>query len=157
MDFSVKIDGLDKLAAKSQIVAKIAAEELAKALYVSGKLVEKEAKQSILAGDKSGRMYHRGTVTHRASAPGEAPASDTGRLVNSVNTEVTGLEATVSAGSGAVKYAAMLEFGTVKIAARPFLFPALEKSKAFIRKRFDQALDKTIDRATAAAMKSIGK
>ena len=41
----------------------------------------------------------------------------------------------------------MLEFGTSKTSARPFLFPALEKSKAVIRARFATALDKVIDRA----------
>jgi HK97 gp10 family phage protein len=157
MEFSVKIEGLDKLAAKSQLLAKIAAEEVSKALYVSGKHVEKEAKQSILEGNKSGRTYKRGNVVHRASAPGEAPASDTGRLVNSINTEVSGLEATVKAGGGIVTYAKHLEHGTRHIAARPFMFPALEKSKAFIRTRFEQALSKTIDRAASAAMKAIGK
>src|SRR4051794_3668243 len=131
MEFSVRIDGLDRLASKSALVAKIAGEELTKALYVSAKQVEKEAKQSILEGGKSGRTYKRGNVIHRASAPGEAPASDTGRLVNSINTEVnkSALEAVVKAGSGLVKYAKYLEFGTFKIAARPFMFPALEKSK----------------------------
>lgn len=159
MEFSIQITGLDRLASKSQLVAKIAAEEVNKALYVSAKQVEKEAKQSILSGDKTGHTYTRGNVAHRASAPGEAPASDTGRLVNSINTEVSksALESTVSAGSGAVKYARMLEFGTTKMAARPFLFPALEKSKPFIRARFDQALSKTIDRAATLGRSMIGK
>ena len=159
MQFSVSVDGIDKLASKSRIVAKIAEEELAKALYASAKQVEKEAKQSILQGGKSGRVYRRRTVTHTASAPGEAPASDTGRLVNSINTELetTALTSTVSAGSGIVKYARALEFGTRKVAARPFLFPALERSKPWIKDRFDRALDKVIDRAAAAALRSLGK
>ena len=159
MQFQVSVDGVDKLASKSRVVAKIAEEELAKALYAGAKQVEGEAKKSILQGGKSGRVYRRRTVPHTASAPGEAPASDTGRLVNSVSTELetTALTATVSAGSGLVKYARALEFGTRTMAARPFLFPALEKSKSFIRERFDRALDKVIDRAAAAAMRSIGK
>lgn len=147
MEFSVKIDGLNELAAKSRRVARVADEEIAKALYVSGKQVEKEAKQSILDGNKTGRLYRRGTVVHRASAPGEAPANDTGRLVNSINTEADANSATVKAGGGIVTYAAHLEFGTRHIAPRPFLFPALERSKAFIRARFEQALAKTVDRS----------
>jgi hypothetical protein len=33
---------------------------------------------------KSGRTYKRGSKSHQASAPGEAPAIDTGNLVNSI-------------------------------------------------------------------------
>lgn len=159
MDFSVSLEGLDRLASKSKIVADIARNEVEKALFASGAMVEKEAKESIASGQKTGRVYRRGNVTHQASAPGEAPATDTGRLINSINVRpVQGeLSVEVKAGGGIVKYARMLEFGTAKMAARPFLFPALEKNKARIKKRIESALDRTIDRATKLAMKSLGK
>ena len=89
------------------------------------------------------RIYKRRTVTHQASAPGEAPASDTGRLVNSINSYMDTIEddsAFVVAGRGTVKYARALEFGTTKMAARPFMFPALEKSKAWIQERLAKAV-----------------
>ena len=159
MEFAVSVEGLDRMAGKSRLLSKIATEEISKALLASAQAVEKEAKQSILSGGKTGRTYRRGNVTHRASAPGEAPASDTGRLVNSINSSLTGssLTAVTVAGRGTVKYAAVLEFGTSRIAPRPFLFPALERTKPFIRRRFDKALDRAIDRATAAGVKSLGK
>jgi len=51
-------------------------------------------------------------------------------------------EALAIAGSSSVKYATMLEFGTSKMAARPFLIPALEKSKAWIADRLNRAVRK---------------
>lgn len=159
MDLTVRIEGLDRLASKSKIVSRIAQQEVKKALFVAGSYVEQDAKVSIAQGEKTGRVYKRGNVTHRASAPGEAPASDTGRLVNSINVRPAEGELAVDvvAGGGIVKYARMLEFGTSKMAARPFLFPALEKNKQKIRKRIEAALDKTIDRATKQGLESLKK
>lgn len=149
MDFSVQIEGLDKLRNATSVTAKLVNQEVNKALFAAAKQVEKEAKQSIVSGQKSGRLYRRRTVTHRASAPGEAPASDTGRLVNSINSYLNSSqsESFVTAGRGLAKYAAMLEFGTQKMAARPFMFPALEKSKDWIRRRLADALARAISRA----------
>jgi len=142
VEFSVQIDGLDRIDKASQRVRDAVAKEVAIGLFASAKKVEGEAKRSILSGDKSGRIYQRRTVTHRASAPGEAPASDTGRLANSITGTYVPSEtsAVITAGGGIVKYARMLEFGTRLIAARPFLFPALEKSKAWIRERLNKAV-----------------
>jgi HK97 gp10 family phage protein len=153
MDVSFKIEGLDQLHKASANMVQAVNKEVTKALFVSAQQVEKEAKLSIASGQKSGRVYQRGSVTHRASAPGEAPASDTGRLINSIASYLNsskGLESFVVAGRGIVKYAAMLEFGTSKMAARPFLFPALEKSKAFIQERLNKAV-------RDAAIKSVKK
>ncbi len=142
MDFSVKVEGLDRIAKATDRAAVEIQKEVHKALFAAGKKVEAEAKTSITAGGKTGRIYKRRTVTHQASAPGEAPASDTGRLVNSINTYLDKSDdsATVVAGRGTVKYAAFLEFGTRLIQARPFMFPALEKSKDWIRKRLADAV-----------------
>ncbi len=143
MEITVKIDGLDRIDRATDVARKAIAEEIAKGLYASAKKVEGDAKRSILDGQKTGRTYRRGNVLHRASAPGEAPASDTGRLVNSINGVVeksTTLEAVIRAGGGIVRYARMLEFGTAKMAARPFLFPAAEKNRAWIVERLNKAL-----------------
>lgn len=158
MTFTVNLEGLDRLAGKSKLVSKIAEQELKKALLASGLMVEKAAKESIAGGGKTGKVYRRGGRTHQASAPGEAPATDTGRLVNSINVRLADGDtaAEVAAGSGSVKYARMLEFGTSRMEARPFLFPALERSKPKIKARMEAALDKTIDRAAKKGVKSLG-
>lgn len=57
----------------------------------------------------------------------------TGNLKNSITHRVTGLTAFVGA---TADYAAHVEFGTSKQSAQPFLVPALEMSKAKIRRLF---------------------
>jgi HK97 gp10 family phage protein len=148
VDFSVKIEGLDSISKASEQIRQAVATEVNKAVFASAQKVATEARKSILSGQKSGRTYKRRSVTHRASAPGEAPASDTGRLVNSIHAEMAGPgEAAAISGSASVKYARMLEFGTTKMAPRPFFFPALEKSKAWIRDRLQDALRRGLEKA----------
>jgi hypothetical protein len=108
------------------------------ALDEGADMIADEAKLS-MAEAKRGRSYKVSKTgkPHQASAPGEAPAIDTGALVNSI----------VVAGAMGDKYkryvltnqeyAQHLEFGTPggKIAPRPFMRPAvLKKGQAVIRK-----------------------
>lgn len=61
----------------------------------------------------------------RSSAPGEAPAVQTARLIHSVKwVQEAPLERSIGAGEG-IPYAAPLEFGTATIQPRPYLRPAL--------------------------------
>lgn len=87
---------------------------------------------------KSGRAYRRGRqAIHIASAPGEAPAIDTGNLMGSINFGMqspTMAEVTVNA-----EYAAYLEFGTIRMAARPYVEPSLEKVRDQFRGILGQA------------------
>lgn len=72
---------------------------------------------------KHGRLYG----AHQASAPGEAPAIDTGTLRDSWFVQK-------SQGRRVFGYTAPhgphLEFGTVHMAARPFFIPALREGSA---------------------------
>jgi HK97 gp10 family phage protein len=92
--------------------------------------VRNQAILGIQTTPRTGKKYKRGSKIHIASIPGKPPAIDTGRLVNSINYIVDvytkGYAAEVFAST---KYAADLEFGTTKMAARPFMQPALESSK----------------------------
>jgi HK97 gp10 family phage protein len=66
------------------------------------------------------------------SAPGEPPAVDTGRLRASITHRVEGggyEEKTVGVVGTNVEYGKHLEFGTVHMAARPWLTPALERHR----------------------------
>ena len=94
-----------------------------------GQLIRGEAIKSIQTGSKSGVMYqmYNPRREHRASAPGEAPASDTGNLVSKIivkqkSKDITSVESNAD-------YSAYLEYGTSKMEARPFMLPAFEKSK----------------------------
>ena len=105
---------------------------------VAGNLVRNTAITSIQSGAKSGVMYGK----HQASAPGQAPATDTGFLQSNIvlNIEASGLVANVESRA---MYSKFLEFGTVKMKARPFMFPALEENKPKIRRLFAKVKGKT--------------
>jgi hypothetical protein len=91
-------------------------------------IVEGRAVQLIMQGPKSGRVYRRRGVVHQASAPGEAPASDTGGLVNARRTDlneqdVSGILAFTS------RHASPLEHGTRNMAPRSFARRALMETR----------------------------
>lgn len=115
--------------------------ELADIVRGTAQNVRSHAVKAIQRGTKSGTVYEKTNPkrSHTASAPGEAPATDTGRLVSSLAADINGLRAEVSANT---EYAAPLEFGTRKMEPRPFLFPALEKERPAWNRRLDALVDK---------------
>ncbi len=130
----VKVSGLAVFIRNKDEWIKKKREQLIQALTESAVVVQSEARQSILKGPKTGRIYlRRRRIKHRASAPGEPPASDTGTLVRSIVIDVDKSKFTASVGSN-VKYAPFLEQGTSRMAARPFLVRALERKRSQIVK-----------------------
>lgn len=125
--------------------------------------VRLNAIKSIQRGPKTGRSYKRGKKTHIASAPGQPPANDFGGLANAIEADIKGKNAVVGIRGGKKTkptnekkksvtiedYAIALEFGTQKMAARPFLFPALEKE----RPAWNRRLDKIVDQAAKGIIK----
>ena len=97
-----------------------------KGLVASALLVQNRARQLIQKGPKSGRWYKRRSIRHRASAPGEAPATDTGTLVRNVVADPQPENSSISIHSRAA-YSFFLELGTRLMAARPFLVRALRE------------------------------
>lgn len=90
------------------------------------RLIQAKAVELIKSGPKSGRIYSRGGRKHQASAPGEAPADDTGNLAANVFVvEGTTAGTTASVVARAV-YAMALEFGTKNMLPRPFMRAAYE-------------------------------
>lgn len=89
-------------------------------LFVAGGMIEAEAEVSITAGSVSGKG-------HVPSAPGQPPNADTRQLDTSIET-IKKSELAVDVISNA-PYSADLEYGTSKMAARPFMRPATEKSR----------------------------
>lgn len=92
-----------------------------RALYEAGEVVREDAKQSILAGAVSG-------PGHVPSLPGEPPNADTHELDLSLDTIINQSRLSVSVVSRA-PYGGYLEFGTSKMAARPYLRPALQRNR----------------------------
>ena len=74
----------------------------------------------------------------RASAPGEAPMSDTSRLeVNTIYRMIDDMTVEVS---NDVFYAAWLEYGTTQMAPRPAWRPAVEEAMPMFRSRLETAI-----------------
>lgn len=90
--------------------------------------VRTEADSLMNESPRSGRVYTRRGVSHKASAPGEPPAPDTGRLRQSLRTEYN-RELLMGTAIASTAYAQALEFGTSRIAPRPFMRPALANRK----------------------------
>ena len=137
---------------------KLATDSLRLSLYEVGKDIKSEAKRSILEPPKTGRLYRlrlRGVmVSHRASAPGEAPADFTGDLRKSVDYRVKGsTELRISAGSQKVHYAGTLEFGgdngVSKILPRPYLRPAIVLMDRNINTRIGKFIIKRVSGLTS--------
>jgi len=82
-----------------------------------------------------------GEYDHTAAAAGEAPNTDTGDLVNSIQVEV--LPTGVFVGTR-LAYGGWLELGTRKMQARPWLIPALEANRAEIEKTTGKKINDVI-------------
>ncbi len=81
--------------------------------------VKAAAIAKILGGTKSGIVYRRRGVFHQASAPGESPASDTGKLAQSGRTRFDTVNI-IGEAIFSTAYAAALEFGTAHTVQAPF-------------------------------------
>ena len=109
----------------------VATQNAKKACFRAANLVKNEAQTSIAQGAKTGATSTRYDPKrqHRASAAGEPPASDKGFLVSNITSEVdVSRDEIIGIVRSSAPYSAFLEFGTVRMAARPFMQPALEKN-----------------------------
>jgi phage gpG-like protein len=116
---------------------------------------------------KSGRIYRVGKTPsakqkargakfreHQASAPGEAPAIDTGALRRSVTHKIVKdswahYRATIGS---KLPYAAYLEFGTRHIEPRPAWIPALLTLRAHLPEIFAKSDRHTLSHLAGASM-----
>jgi hypothetical protein len=125
-------------------------QENIKAMNKAAITVQATAKM-LIGGAGSGRLYKRGSKSHRASSPGDPPARDTGILANSISFEVAqrGNEIKGYVGPDIDKirsqsprtdpdYGWFLDQGK-GLEARPWLRPSLIKSRSRIKKFFEVA------------------
>lgn len=103
-------------------------------------LVRSTAQRKILSGPKSGKTYKRRGISHQASAPGEPPASDTGRLVQGIVVQPAP-EAFAYDVKSLADYAGFLEYGTSRMSARPYLEPSAHEQADNIAKLIADALE----------------
>lgn len=85
----------------------------------------REIFNELFGGIKTGRIYRRARGSHQASAPGEPPARDTGALERSI---IGPFFPALNRGQLRITapHAKKLNRGTDKIAARPFVVPAVK-------------------------------
>ena len=104
-------------------------------------MVESTAKKSIAAGG-TGKLYKRGDISNRASAPNNPPATDTGFLVSQItmDVDVKANGSVVGQIISSAPYSKALEFGTVNMQPRPFMQPALMKNKRKIQAMFKKGI-----------------
>lgn len=129
MQIDIRVKNLKQAMAKLKNLEKDLEPDFQEVVKGGAQLIRGEAVKSIQSGAKSGIVYEKYNPrrTHRASAPGEAPASDTGNLVSKIivkqkSKNITNVESNAN-------YSAFLEYGTSKMEPRPFMLPAFEKSK----------------------------
>ncbi len=134
------IKGLDGLAREFNKNAIDIRKEVRKAIIAAALLVEGEAVISVQRGLKTGRTYKKYNPKriHKASAKGQAPASDTGNLANSIRyKERAGLRADVEARAN---YSGFLE----EDLERPFMQPALDKKEREINRLIERAIERAL-------------
>jgi hypothetical protein len=138
---SLSVSNVKELQAAIKAIGGNAERNVSRAIEATALGINRDVKDAIQRGDKTGRVYQRGNITHRASAPGEAPATDTGTLVSSIYYEPqSGLLSMIGS---RLAYAYYLEFGTMRIAPRPSWMPATEASRA----KFDRLIEEALRRA----------
>ena len=129
MDIKFRVTNLKKVLSQLENLDKQLEPDFQEIVKGGAQLIRGEAIKSIQTGAKSGVVYqmYNPRREHRASAPGQAPASDTGNLVSKIivrqkTKNITNVESNAD-------YSAFLEYGTSKMEPRPFMLPAFEKSK----------------------------
>lgn len=146
----VDVRGVDQVIASLRALGQDITEQVELAVEATALEALTTVRKAIQGPPKTGREYPRGkngNIIHRASAPGEAPATDTGALA--AFTYITKVDPfTMAIGSG-LAYAFYLEFGTRKMAKRPSWIPAAEKAAPRLQKR----IERVIREATARAQK----
>lgn len=110
-------------------------QQVAKALYAAGQIIEADAERSITEGSISG-------AGHIPSAPGQPPNADTRFLDTNIETAIGG-PGVVTVTSHA-PYSAALEYGTSRMAARPFMRPATERNRKKVVDLVGEALSITV-------------
>ena len=142
MSIEIHIDGLDELRqaiAQAKVEVRQAAE---REVAVATARVLGAAVKRIERGPASGKVYQSSVSerdSHQASAPGEAPMSDSGDLAGSIAASFDGLEGVVFT---PLDYGRYLEFGTSdgKLKPRPWLLPSLEEDAPLFRRGLQRIL-----------------
>ena len=138
---NLKVENVKAVQAALRLYGDKAERNISRVVDATALSINRDVKDLMDRGTKTGRLYRRRNIEHRASAPGQAPATDTGFLLSSIYYERnTPLSSTVGS---RLAYAYYLEFGTVRIEPRRAWLPATEKN----REKFNRLLEEGIRKA----------
>lgn len=131
----VKITGKDRAVGRLRSMGPEIVRKVGAALFAGGQAIQDEAQILLTTGAVTGKG-------HVASLPGEPPNQNWGTLGGHIETvQVEDLKVTVSSNA---PYAAALEYGTSKMAERPYMRPAVEAKRkevtALVRAAVDSAI-----------------
>lgn len=140
MAVTLRIEGLQGLQRALDQYGEEAEAAVRDVVNLTGEELRADIIKRYQRGPKTGRTYRKYNPkrVHKASAPGEAPATDTGRLVSQTMFQSVSPFAVEVFNS--LKYAEWLEYGTRRIAPRPAWVPAVEKVRPKFVRRLEQVL-----------------
>lgn len=145
------IQNLDRLEKKLAMLRKLMEDKMMVAIESGANTIRNNATRLIQAqspGEPYVRYKNGRRRTGVASQAGSPPNTDTGNLVRSITVERYGkFEVTVGSRESA-PYGKYLEYGTSRMAARPWLMPAFNLSKATIKEKIERVGGQVIDKVT---------
>ena len=137
MKIGINMSGLDKLSAQIKILGSAAELAVEEVVWDVGNDTQKFAQKGIASKPASGspRSNNKGN----ASAAGEYPMTHLGGLIASIGHDQPAKHQSIVGTS--LKYGKSLEFGTSRMAARPWLGrsfnQAIEKARGKLKKSFE--------------------
>lgn len=142
MTVTMRLEGSERLERALRELNEEAQEEVSNAIVATGLSLRGEVIKKYQRGPATGEVYEKYNPrrTHQASAPGEAPATDTGRLANSVVFDNLPQEPLAIEVRTDVQYGSWLEFGTRNIAPRPNWVPSIQEEEPKYKRRLEAAL-----------------
>lgn len=131
---TMRIEGLEDLSKSLARVSSKFESEATALVNRTAQNIRNTAVRSIQKHSSSGVTYEKYNPrrSHVASAPGQPPNTDTGRLAGSIRAVMSGTPTAYV--DALADYAVHLEFGTRNMAARPFMTPAVEAERDKFRK-----------------------
>lgn len=141
---SGKITGLDRLNKKLNLFQKEVLANQVSAMQEATFMLHSAAVNLIQdnADGRPEKRYNPKRIVN-VSRPGEAPNTDTGRLVQSIKFDFKDNGLTGRVGTN-LKYGRALEFGTSKMEARPWLSTAVLLVSKEVAKVFEKAFKKSV-------------
>ena len=142
---------LDQFSEYLSQVAPLIEDNMSKSIKLCCDKVRSDIQESMAKTERDMSMTYftnNKTKAHHPSLPGNPPAPDTGNLRNSIRYEVHSEGSEIYGVVGSTQkdpdYAVFTEYGTNKMAPRPWLRPAMQKNNEWIRKSIANAVANTL-------------